>query len=120
MTREFTVEPIPRGERRVGLYSTAIPNVMLSIVLQVQDGHRNLELNLVELPAERMVASYGTWIEIEIERASIHHHAEGPYMAVGNCYFSLTLQLAEHLVRDFGFPYIFSEENEEDGDSSSS
>ena len=117
MTREFTIESIPRGERRVGVYATAIPNVMLSIALQVQDGHRHLELNLVEQSAERMIASYGTWIETEIERASIYHHAEGPYIAVGNFYYSLTLQLAEHLVRDFGFPYIVPEDDEENADS---
>ena len=118
MTREFTIEPIPRGERRVGIYATVTPNVMLSIALQVQDGHRHLELNLVEQPGERMIASYGTWIEAEIDRVGIYHHAEGPYIAVGNFYYSLTPQLAEHLNRDFGFPYIVPEEDEENADSS--
>lgn len=113
MTREFTIEPIPRGERRVGIYATAIPNVMLSIALQIQDGHRSLEVILYELTVSRLVASFATWIEMEIEGASVHPHEEGPYLAVGGSCFTLTAQAAEEMVRDFGLPFVVPEEGED-------
>lgn len=106
MAREFSVEAIPRGERRVGVYPMAIPSLRLTIALQVQDGHRYLEVMLFELPADRMVASYATWIELEIEQACVRPDMHGPYLAVGNCYFSVTDEVAEHIVRDFAIPFV--------------
>ena len=106
MPREFTVEAIPRGERRLGVYPTAVPGLKLSIAFQVQDDHRYLEIMLFELPADRMVASYATWIELEIEQASLNPHEHGIYLAVGDAFFSVTPDVAEHIVRDFAFPFV--------------
>lgn len=110
MSREFTVEPIPRGERRIGVYPTAVPGLKLSIALQVQDGHRYLEVMLFELPADRMVASYATWIEVEIDQASLNSHEHGPYLSVGSSYFTLTEQVAEQVFRDFAFPFVLPDD----------
>jgi hypothetical protein len=113
MSREFSAETIPRGERRVGVYPTTVAGVRLSIVAQVQDGHRYLELILFELPLDRMLASYATWIEPEIERACVNPHPDGPYLSVGSFYVSVPEPVAEQLVQDFGFPFVYPEENDD-------